>query len=35
MDIRLLRERERIAYITGDVKLAALLRQIIDSLGHR
>lgn len=30
MDIRLIKEQERIAYIKGDVVLAALLRRIID-----
>ncbi len=31
MNIKIIIEQERIAYIKGDVKLAALLRELIDA----
>jgi hypothetical protein len=35
MTLRLLKERERLAYITGNVELAKLLGQLIDNFNRR
>jgi hypothetical protein len=35
MTLRLLKERERLAYITGNVELAKLLGQLIDEINRK